>query len=133
MTTDAGAGAAPDLDETGFQVLYEQLRRGADWGGGDRHGALNNITPAHVLAAVGEVRLGRTISMAALVEHEPAADNPEPWGHQMTYPADGVVDPTGLHFAMDRLAGNSLRFTRTRPRTAARRCPRPRVSVGPAG
>jgi hypothetical protein len=49
-------------------------------------GALNYITPAEVLAAVGEVRLGRSATMASPVETNLTADNPDPGEHQMTRP-----------------------------------------------
>ena len=39
------------------------------------------------------------MSLAAPVEHEPAADNPEPCVHELSLP-----EPDGLDFAMDRLS-----------------------------
>ena len=65
------------MTETEFRSLYEQLRDQLPWGPDDRRGALNYITPAEILAALREPTLGRTISLAAPVEHLPAADNPE--------------------------------------------------------
>jgi kynurenine formamidase len=83
-----------------FRELYESLRRDDT----DHRGALSRITPARVLAAVGEVRLGRSVSLAAPVETEPTADNPRPWSHDMiSSPADHRGKP-GLNFAYDRLA-----------------------------
>ena len=76
------------------------------WGTSDRRGALNNITPAHVLAAVGEVRSGKTVSLARPVEDRPSADNPEPCRHEMTGGADDHTHGAGLHFAMDRFVMN---------------------------
>src|SRR5690349_7249340 len=66
------------LGEAEFRELYRRLRRHADWGDADRRGALNHITPAKILAAVGEVRLGRSVSLAAPVETVATVDNPEP-------------------------------------------------------
>ena len=94
------------LDAAGFSALYRRLRRAADWGPDDRRGALNNITRAHLLAALGEVRLGRTTTLAAPIESEVTQDNPEPAVHQMTSPAGDQADPAGLSFALDRLAMN---------------------------
>jgi kynurenine formamidase len=96
--------AEPGLSAADFGALYQRLRRGARWGPDDRRGALNNISPARVAAAAGEVVTGRTVSLAAPVENEAAADNPEPWVHEMTHPAGGRAAPTGLHFAMDSLS-----------------------------
>jgi hypothetical protein len=92
MTGTEGAGAGPgalrpgQMTETEFRSLYERLRGQLPWGPDDRRGALNYITPAGILAALGEVTLGRTISLAAPVENWPAADNPDPAQHQMTGP-----------------------------------------------
>jgi kynurenine formamidase len=86
--------------------LYRRLRSAAAWGPDDRRGALNNITQAHVLAAVSEIRLGRTAPLAAPIESRMSLDNPEPAVHEMISPAGDQADPGGLSFAMDRLAMN---------------------------
>jgi kynurenine formamidase len=93
------------MDAAAFGALYQRLRRAAAWGPADRRGALNNITPAQVLAAAGEIRLGRTATIAAPIESTVTADNPDPSVHQMTGTGD-QADPAGLSFAMDRLAIN---------------------------
>src|SRR6516225_1034765 len=93
------------MTETEFRSLYEQLRDQIPWGPDDRRGALNYITPAEILAALREPTLGRTISLAAPVEHLPAADNPDPARHQMTGPL-GTDASRGLAFSMDRIAMN---------------------------
>jgi len=86
--TGADPAALPPgpMTETEFRSLYERLRGQLPWGPDVRRGALNYITAAEVLAALGEVTLGRTVSLAAPVEHRPAADNPDPAQHQMTGP-----------------------------------------------
>ncbi|HEY7049831.1 MAG TPA: cyclase family protein [Jatrophihabitantaceae bacterium] len=89
-----------------FDALYARLRDTCAWGPHDRRGALNHITPATVLAAVNEVRLGRTTSLADPVETHLTADDPDPCVHTMTSPAGRAVSPTGLSFAMDHLAMN---------------------------
>jgi kynurenine formamidase len=89
-----------------FRSLYRRLEQTSRWGASDRRGALNNITPAQVLAAVGEVRLGRTLSLARAVEDHPSADNPEPCRHEMTGGTDDHAHGAGLHFAMDRFVMN---------------------------
>jgi kynurenine formamidase len=94
------------LDAAAFRSLYRHLEQTSMWGTSDRRGALNNITPAHVLAAVGEVRSGKTVSLARPVEDRPSADNPEPCRHEMTGGADDHTDGAGLNFATDRFAMN---------------------------
>src|ERR1700750_2985414 len=109
MTGSSGAGPAAlppvRMTETGFRSLYERLREQVPWGPDDRRGALNYITPAEILAALGEVTVGRTVSLAAPVEHRPAADNPHPPQHQREGPLGADAGP-GLAFSMDRIAMN---------------------------
>ena len=105
MTTRSGA-TLPVMSEEEFDALYQRLQRTVGWGPDDRRGALNHITPAHVLAAASEIRLGRTARLGAAIETEVTIDNPDPCVHQMTSPPGDQADRTGLSFAMDRLAMN---------------------------
>ncbi|MEU9859411.1 cyclase family protein [Streptomyces sp. NPDC047971] len=90
-----------------FRALYERLRREAPRSAPDgRPGALRHVTPERVVAAAAEVRLGRTVSLAAPIETVPGPDDPEPADHRMTGPAPGELDAKGLHFATDRFAMN---------------------------
>lgn len=102
VTPDRRAGP-PRLTSTEFGTLYESLRARSAWAAGER-GALEALTPARVVAAAREVRIGRTITLAAPVESTPGPDNPEPAQHRMR----GVPDPaaSGLDFAMDSFAMN---------------------------
>jgi kynurenine formamidase len=93
------------MSEASFRALYDRLRASRPWGPEDRRGALNYLTPAHVLAALGEVRLGRTVSLEAPVEDRVAKDNPDPARHPMTGTADDAKS-RGVSFAMDRLEMN---------------------------
>ena len=93
------------MTEASFRELYGRLRASRPWGPEDRRGALNYLTPALVLAAMGEVRLGRTVSLEAPVEERVTKDNPDPAHHPMTGTADDAK-PSGLSFAMDRLEMN---------------------------
>jgi kynurenine formamidase len=93
------------MTEAEFRSLYERLRAQVPWGPEDRRGALNYITSAEVLAALGEARLGRTVSLAAPVEDWATPDNPDPAQHQMTGPLGADAGP-GLSFSMDRIAMN---------------------------
>lgn len=103
MTTGDGQ---PPLSSSEFRALYERLRSQHGWGPTDRRGALNNITPAAVLAAAAEVRLGRTVSLAAPIETSTGPDNPDPARHEMTGGAGGHAAARGLDFALDRVSMN---------------------------
>jgi hypothetical protein len=93
------------MTEAEFRSLYDRLRAQVPWGPDDRRGALNYVTPGEVLAARGEIRLGRTVSLAAPVEDRVTSDNPDPAQHQMTRPLGANVGP-GLSFSLDRIAMN---------------------------
>ncbi|MCE3555433.1 cyclase family protein [Pseudonocardia sp. RS11V-5] len=103
--TDPPAFPPGPMSETEFRTLYEQLRATPPWGPDDRRGALNYITPAEVLVAIGQVRLGRTVSLEAPIEHQPAADNPDPARHRMKGPPGADAGP-GVSFSLDRIAMN---------------------------
>jgi kynurenine formamidase len=96
---------SPVMSAADFAALYRRLRQAADWGPADRRGALNNLTPAQILAAAREIRLGRTVSLEAPIESFVTPDNPDPSRHQMTGTGN-QADPSGLTFATDRLAIN---------------------------
>ncbi len=103
MRGRTGPTRGGELSAADFRVLFERLKHASARGAADRRGALTNITEAAVLAAAGEVRQGRTVSLAAPLECVVTPDNPEPCVHEMIQPASGAP---GLHFAMDRLAMN---------------------------
>ena len=109
-TQPTRSGTQPDrtggrMTEAEFRAVYERLRSQLPWGPDDRRGALNYITPGTVIAAMREVKLGRTVSLAAPVEDWPAADNPEPARHDMKGPLGADAGP-GLSFSLDRIAMN---------------------------
>ncbi|MFE3581608.1 cyclase family protein [Streptomyces vinaceus] len=93
------------MTEAGFRALYRELRRTAPGGTAPR-GALATLTPERTLAAVREVRSGRTVSLAAPVNTREAPDDAEPAEHRLTAPVAGAPDPGGLQFARDRIAMN---------------------------
>jgi len=97
---------APRLTSAEFDALFTQLRDATARGPDDRRGALNNLTPGHVLAAVGELRSGRSVSLATPIETVASRDNPEPCSHALTGDVGDRTVAPGLHFAMDRLAMN---------------------------
>jgi len=92
------------IDE--FEALHTWLSEQARWGEADRLGALNHITPAKIVAAAAEVRLGRTVSLASPIVGGATADNPEPAVHRMTSESGADMGDEGLHFALDRLTMN---------------------------
>jgi kynurenine formamidase len=95
-----------ELSAAEFRALYDRVKHMSRWGPADRRGALNNIAPEQVTAAAGEVRRGRTVSLAAPVDSEVTPDNPDPAVHTMTLPGDRADPASGLSFAMDRVAMN---------------------------
>ena len=111
MTSSQGTGtgpapAAPEpMTGAEFQLLFDRLRAQPPWGPADRRGALNYLTPATTLAAAGQVKLGRSVSMASPIEYRVTADNPEPARHKMTQTGDSAPED-GLSFAMDQIGMN---------------------------
>jgi kynurenine formamidase len=93
------------MTEAEFRALYRQLRSGLPWGAADRRGALGYLTPSRTLTAATQVRLGRSVSLAAPIENRTTPDNPHPAVHEMTGTgADAGED--GLCFGTDRIAMN---------------------------
>ena len=95
-----------ELSESEFQALYERLKRTASWGPADRRGALNNISPADVVAAASDVRAGRAVSLAAPLASQVAPDNPTPAVHEMITREASPARASRLSFAMDRMGMN---------------------------
>src|SRR4029079_10504311 len=94
----------PVMSAEDFDAFYQRLQRTVAWGPADRRGALNHITPAHILTAASEIRLRRTVPLGAAIETAVPRDHPAPCWHQMPSPAGDEADRAGLSFAMDRLA-----------------------------
>ena len=95
-----------ELSADEFRALYDRVQRMSRWGPADRRGALNNISAAQVVAAASSVWRGRAVSLAAPMESEVAADNPDPAVHQMIHSGTSPGSGSGLSFAMDRVAMN---------------------------
>jgi kynurenine formamidase len=102
--TDTGATRPGRMTEAEFGSLYQRLRDRLPWGPDDRRGALNYLTPAETLAAAKEVRLGRTVSLAAPVEVRVTPDDPDPARHLMKEPP--AASGPNLAFNMDRIEIN---------------------------
>lgn len=94
-----------ELSAAEFRALYDRVRHMSRWGPADRRGALNNISPAQVVAAASGVCRGRAVSLATPIESEVALDNPDPAVHLMTHGTSSAAT-FGLSFAMDRVAMN---------------------------
>ncbi|OKI61809.1 cyclase family protein [Streptomyces sp. MJM1172] len=104
MSTDREdrPGRGPRQSPAEFEALYAALRRRATGTGGSPA----PIPPACVRAATGEIRSGRTVTLAAPVETRSAPDNPQPAGHRLTGPSEDEALALGLHFATDRFGMN---------------------------
>ncbi|MCL7425421.1 cyclase family protein [Streptomyces sp. YS415] len=107
MTSPTESSGAPRMTATGFQALYRFLRSKTTLPKANgKPDALRHLTPERVAAAVAEVRLGRTVSLAAPIGTTAGPDDPEPAVHTMTGPALAELNAPGLHFATDRFAMN---------------------------
>ena len=95
-----------ELSADEFRALYDRVKHMSERGPADRRGALNNISPAQVVAAASGVSRGRAVSLAAPVDSEVTADNPDPAVHEMTRTGTSPGSDSGLSFAMDRLGLN---------------------------
>ena len=95
----------PDLSSADFDALYQRLRGQASWGPADRRGALNHITPGRLAAAAGEVRLGRSVTLAAPLAGS-GPDNPEPGARHMKRLPGEPSEVAGVSFAADQLTMN---------------------------
>jgi kynurenine formamidase len=93
------------MSAASFRALHHRLRGQVPWGADDRRGALNHITPERLAAAVGEVRLGQPVTLAAPLASS-APDNPEPGARHMKRLPGEPSDVPGLSFAADQLVMN---------------------------
>jgi kynurenine formamidase len=93
------------MSAASFHALHERLRGQAPWGPDDRRGALNHLTPGRVAATAAEVRLGRTVTLAAPLAAS-APDNPEPAARHMKRLPTEPSDVPGLSFAADHITMN---------------------------
>ena len=93
------------MSTASFRALHNQLRRQVLWGAGDRRGALGHLTAERVAAAAGEVRLGRTVTLAAPLASS-GPDNPEPGARHMKRLPGEPSDVPGVSFAADQLVMN---------------------------
>ena len=78
-----------------LEAMYESLKNWGRWGDADEAGALNHLTPAHRLAAMGLVVDGLTVSLAHDFPVAPSAEVPSPAHHHMLAAGD-ARENTGL-------------------------------------
>lgn len=71
------------LTKDDIERLVKEVSNWGRWGADDQLGAMNLITPAKRKAAAGLVKDGISVSLARDVEKTAAADNPDPFVHQM--------------------------------------------------
>lgn len=87
-----------------FDKLFHSVCNWGRWGPDDDRGTLNYITPAHILAAAGLVRTGRSVSMAVPINKVAGPDNPHPAVHYMVQNYDIHSDMGEPQFCTDYLA-----------------------------
>jgi kynurenine formamidase len=84
-----------------FDQLFRAVCNWGRWGAEDARGTLNYITPAHVRAAAGLVRSGRTVSLAIPLNNVAGPDNAQPALHLMMQGHDVPAGPWEPRFALD--------------------------------
>jgi kynurenine formamidase len=86
LALPAGAALAQSavVTQQDVEQWMTSLSNWGRWGANDELGAINLITPEKRRQAAGLVRAGVSVSLARDVEKEKAADNSEPFLHEMT-------------------------------------------------
>ncbi len=86
--------------------MFEELKNWGRWGPDDQRGALNHLTDARRVAAVGLVRTGESVSLSHDLATEPQPEHPHPVQHHMLASGD-ARDANGIpgyEAARDHLA-----------------------------
>src|SRR4051794_11907149 len=86
-----------------FEDMYRAVRTWGRWGPEDDRGALNYITPRHVIEAAALVRTGKSVSLALPLNTVSGPDNPKPVAHFMTLLPDVDIGSGPLRLALDYL------------------------------
>ena len=73
----------PEMPQSEFEAMVEELSNWGRWGREDQIGALNLITPKKRLQAANLVKEGICISLAHPAATEVTPDNPNPYFHTM--------------------------------------------------
>jgi len=81
--------------EATLDALFQSLSNWGRWGVDDELGMLNHLGPAQRMAAVQEVQVGRSISLARDLGVSPSPENPVPAEHHMLAAGD-ARDNSGI-------------------------------------
>jgi kynurenine formamidase len=90
-----------DVTAAEFAALFESVSTWGRWGPEDELGALNQITPQHVVAAARLVRSGVVVSLSLPLNTTRAPDCPTPAQFRMTQAHDADVGLGAMGFAKD--------------------------------
>src|SRR5436305_10894671 len=89
------------LSRGDFYALFDELSNWGRWGPDDERGAVQLLTPKHVVAAAGLVREGRSITMSLPLNTRPGIENPMPADHHMTLLAEPAAAARPVRFIKD--------------------------------
>lgn len=92
---------ASKMTKEEFDDIFKKVSNWGRWGPDDIRGTLNYITPAHVRAAAGLVRSGRSVSMAIPINKVAGPENPQPPSHHMLLTYDTHLPHGEPQFALD--------------------------------
>jgi len=81
---NSGRAQSAKVTKDDVERWMKELSNWGRWGSNDELGAINLITAEKRRQAAGLVRAGVSVSLARDVEKEKAADNPQPFLHEMT-------------------------------------------------
>ena len=84
-----------------FRALFQRVCAWGRWGEDDERGALNELTPEHVVAASRLVRSGETVTLGLPLNTHRGMANPEPAVHRMTMLGDTDIGSGTLRFVKD--------------------------------
>jgi kynurenine formamidase len=99
LTALSGTEARVSASE--FRGIFDEVCTWDRWGGGDRRGALQELTPERVAAAARLVRAGIAVTLSQPLRTEARADVPEPADHHMTMLTDEDIGSGSVRFAKD--------------------------------
>jgi kynurenine formamidase len=97
LPSTAGWAQSEKLTKDDIEQWMKELSNWGRWGKDDERGAINLITPEKRRQAAALVKAGISVSLARNVEKEKAADNSQPFVHEMTRSG---LDET--QFSLDR-------------------------------
>jgi kynurenine formamidase len=90
-----------DMSEAEFRALFQAVSTWGRWGEEDERGALNEVTPDLIVAAVRLVRTGQTVTLSLPLNTHGGLHNPEPAIHSMTLSHDVDIGSGTVRLAKD--------------------------------